>query len=226
MTCASRWLASTRRARSSTTSSSIAIRRPRRRSVDRRKPALPGFTNEPAQITTYRAGFDAFWELDVFGRDPLPVRAAAATADSFERRARRRARERGGGSGAQLLRAARTAAAAGRVGAQPRESAGDAASDPGAPRRRASARSRTSPARRRAWRRSKRACRRSAARSRSASIALRCRSRAAGRARVSIWRRAPYPMLAKALPLGEPDAPSRRPDVRAAERRLAASTRA
>jgi len=36
--------------------------------ADRRSEAIPGFTDEPRTISTYRAGFDAFWELDVFGR--------------------------------------------------------------------------------------------------------------------------------------------------------------
>jgi len=37
-------------------------------SLDKRKEAIPGFTDERREVTTYRAGFDAFWELDVFGR--------------------------------------------------------------------------------------------------------------------------------------------------------------
>jgi multidrug efflux system outer membrane protein len=52
-------------------------------SVDRREQAVPGFAEEPVDTTTYRAGFDAFWELDLFGRVRSSVRAAAATADSF-----------------------------------------------------------------------------------------------------------------------------------------------
>ncbi|HEV8658883.1 MAG TPA: efflux transporter outer membrane subunit, partial [Thermoanaerobaculia bacterium] len=53
-------------------------------SVDKRKQVIPGFTDEPRRITTYRAGFDAFWELDVFGRVRSAVRAASATAESFD----------------------------------------------------------------------------------------------------------------------------------------------
>src|SRR5262245_26662176 len=34
--------------------------------ADRRSEAIPGFSDEPRTISTYRAGFDAFWELDVF----------------------------------------------------------------------------------------------------------------------------------------------------------------
>jgi multidrug efflux system outer membrane protein len=53
-------------------------------SVDRRDQAIPGFSERPRPVTTYRAGFDAFWEIDVFGRVRSAVRAAAATAESFE----------------------------------------------------------------------------------------------------------------------------------------------
>jgi len=53
-------------------------------SVDRRDQAIPGLSERPRPITTYRAGFDAFWEIDVFGRVRSQVRAAAANAESFE----------------------------------------------------------------------------------------------------------------------------------------------
>jgi multidrug efflux system outer membrane protein len=53
-------------------------------SVDRREQAIPGFTDRPRTVTTYQVGFDAFWELDVFGRIRSAVREAAATAESFE----------------------------------------------------------------------------------------------------------------------------------------------
>jgi multidrug efflux system outer membrane protein len=52
-------------------------------SVDRRDQAIPGFSERPRPVTTYRAGFDAFWEIDVFGRVRSQVRAAAADAESF-----------------------------------------------------------------------------------------------------------------------------------------------
>ena len=52
-------------------------------SVDRRDQALPGFSDEPRSLTTYRTGFDAFWEIDLFGRVRAQVRAASAIADSF-----------------------------------------------------------------------------------------------------------------------------------------------
>jgi len=53
-------------------------------SVDRRDQAIPGFSERPRPITTFRAGFDAFWEIDVFGRVRSQVRAAAANAEGFE----------------------------------------------------------------------------------------------------------------------------------------------
>jgi len=53
-------------------------------SIDKRKEVVPGFFDEPVQISTYRAGFDAFWEVDVFGRVRSAVRAAAATAEGFQ----------------------------------------------------------------------------------------------------------------------------------------------
>jgi multidrug efflux system outer membrane protein len=51
--------------------------------VDHRDEAIPGFSEEPVRLTTYRLGFDAFWEIDVFGRIRSQIRAAAATADSL-----------------------------------------------------------------------------------------------------------------------------------------------
>jgi outer membrane protein, multidrug efflux system len=51
--------------------------------VDHRDETIPGFSEEPRRLTTYRLGFDAFWEIDVFGRIRSQIRAAAATADSF-----------------------------------------------------------------------------------------------------------------------------------------------
>src|SRR5262245_31965185 len=52
-------------------------------SVDHRDQPVPGFSEERREITTYRAGFDAFWELDLFGRVRSQVRAAAANADAL-----------------------------------------------------------------------------------------------------------------------------------------------
>ena len=52
-------------------------------SVDQRKQVIPGFTDEPIRTSTYRAGFDAFWEIDLFGRVRSAMRAASATASSL-----------------------------------------------------------------------------------------------------------------------------------------------
>ncbi len=53
-------------------------------SVDRRDQAIPGFSEEPRGVTTFRVGFDSFWELDLFGRVRSQIRAASATAQAFE----------------------------------------------------------------------------------------------------------------------------------------------
>lgn len=53
-------------------------------SVDHRNQQIPGFSAERRNITTYRAGFDAFWELDLFGRVRSQMSAAAATAEGLE----------------------------------------------------------------------------------------------------------------------------------------------
>ncbi len=52
--------------------------------LDKRKAVIPGFTNDAKKTTTYRAGFDAFWELDLFGRVRSSVKAAKATAESYQ----------------------------------------------------------------------------------------------------------------------------------------------
>jgi multidrug efflux system outer membrane protein len=52
--------------------------------VDVREQGQPGFRDEPVQINTYRAGFDASWELDLFGRVRAAIAAASANAESFE----------------------------------------------------------------------------------------------------------------------------------------------
>jgi multidrug efflux system outer membrane protein len=53
-------------------------------SVDRREQSVPGLSDSPIDTTTYQAGLDAFWEVDLFGRVRNAVRAAAATAQSFD----------------------------------------------------------------------------------------------------------------------------------------------
>jgi len=50
--------------------------------VERREQVVPGFTEEPIATSTYRAGFDAFWEIDLFGRVRSAVQAASAIAAS------------------------------------------------------------------------------------------------------------------------------------------------
>jgi len=52
-------------------------------SVDRRDQAVPGFFDTPLGITTYRLGFDANWEIDVFGRLRSAVQAATANAEAY-----------------------------------------------------------------------------------------------------------------------------------------------
>ncbi len=53
-------------------------------SADVRDQALPGFTDQPLRINTYRAAFDASWELDVFGRVRAAIAAASANAESLQ----------------------------------------------------------------------------------------------------------------------------------------------
>jgi multidrug efflux system outer membrane protein len=52
--------------------------------VDVRDQAQPGFRDEPTRVNTYRAALDASWELDLFGRVRAAVAAASANAESFE----------------------------------------------------------------------------------------------------------------------------------------------
>src|SRR5688572_16991401 len=52
--------------------------------IDVREEAVPGFSNEPVRRTTYRAGFDMFWELDLFGGVRSAVSASEATAQAYE----------------------------------------------------------------------------------------------------------------------------------------------
>ena len=52
--------------------------------VEWREQAVPGFTGEPIRTTTYRAALDMFWEIDLFGRVRSATRSAAATAQEYE----------------------------------------------------------------------------------------------------------------------------------------------
>jgi multidrug efflux system outer membrane protein len=53
-------------------------------SIDARDQAIPGFSDEPVAITTYQAGLFASWELDLFGRVKSAIAAAEANAESFD----------------------------------------------------------------------------------------------------------------------------------------------
>ena len=53
-------------------------------SFDVRDQVIPGFTEEPLKVKTYRAALDASWELDLFGRVRASVAAASANAESFD----------------------------------------------------------------------------------------------------------------------------------------------
>ncbi len=52
--------------------------------VDRREQAVPGFTDEPVRTSTFRATLDAFWEVDLFGRVRAAMEAAGAEAQALE----------------------------------------------------------------------------------------------------------------------------------------------
>jgi multidrug efflux system outer membrane protein len=191
---------------------------------DRRSEAIPGFSDEPRTISTYRAGFDAFWELDVFGRVRNQVRSAAATAEQyaaalddvrvsvaaevgrnyFELRGlqqRLSVAERNLASQQQTVRLTRVRDGEGF--GEPQDVASASAH--------AAAIEASIPPIRNAL----------AQRERRLAVLTGTRP---GSLDVDLAPRA-YPVLAKALPIGEPDTLlRRRPDVRAAERRLAAAT--
>jgi len=48
------------------------------------KQQIPGFFNKPATINTFRSGFDAYWEVDLFGRVRHSVAAAASDDQAVE----------------------------------------------------------------------------------------------------------------------------------------------
>lgn len=52
--------------------------------VDVREQAQPGFADEPVRTNTYSAGLQAAWELDFFGRVRAGIAAASANAERFE----------------------------------------------------------------------------------------------------------------------------------------------
>jgi outer membrane protein, multidrug efflux system len=51
---------------------------------DRRKAQQPGFSEQPIATETYDLGFDAFWEIDLFGRVSSAVEAARADAEAAQ----------------------------------------------------------------------------------------------------------------------------------------------
>lgn len=53
-------------------------------SVDVREQGQPGFRDEPLRTNTYRAGLDASWELDLLGRVRSAIASASATAESLD----------------------------------------------------------------------------------------------------------------------------------------------
>lgn len=192
-------------------------------SIDRREQAAPGLSNEPIDTTTYQAGFDAFWEIDLFGRVRSAIRAASANAESldaalddvrvsvaaevarnyFELRGLQQqvaVTERNLVNAQETLRLSRVRRDAGFGEEQ------DVAS---AQARVAGVEAFLPPLR-------------AAIAERENRLAVLTAVRP-GQLAVDLAPRA-YPALAKALPLGDPSALLRqRPDVRAAERRLAAA---
>jgi multidrug efflux system outer membrane protein len=192
--------------------------------VDRRQQAVPGLTDEPVTTTTYRAGFDAFWEIDLFGRIRSAVRAASANAESFDaaiddvrvsvasETARNYFELRG--LQQQLAVTERSLANARetlRLSEVRRDSGIGEEQDVASARARVAAVEAGLP------------LFRTALAEREHRLAVLAGVRP-GELTVSLAPR-PYPTLAKALPLGDASALlRRRPDVRAAERRLASAT--
>jgi outer membrane protein, multidrug efflux system len=192
--------------------------------ADRRNEAIPGFTNEPRTISTYRAGFDAFWELDVFGRVRNQVRSAAANAEYyaaalddvrvsvaaevgrnyFELRGlqqRLAVAERNRSNQEETLRLTRV---------RDDEGFGEPQDEASAAAHAAAIEASIPPIRNAIAQRVNRLAVLTAVKPGALDVDLAPRS---------------YPVLAKALAIGEPDTLlRRRPDVRAAERRLAATT--
>ena len=191
--------------------------------IDVREQAVPGFLDEPTRTTTYRAGFDASWELDLFGRVRAGIAAAAANAQSFEAalsairvsvaadvalnyfelrgiQQQLSVLDRSLANQRETLRLTQARRDAGIGGEQ------DVAS---AAARVASIEAAVPPLR-------------TALAVREHRLAV-LTGRSPGQLQIDLSPRV-YPVLAKAIPLGAPDSfLDRRPDVRAAERRLAAA---
>jgi multidrug efflux system outer membrane protein len=192
--------------------------------VDLREEAIPGFSDRPRRLTTYRAGFDAFWEIDVFGRIRSQIRAAAATAEGFEADVddvRVSVASEVARNYFELRGLQQQLAVADRSLANQRETLrltevrrdagfGEEQDVASAAARVAAIEASIPPIR-------------SAIAGRQHRIAVLI-ARRPGDLDVDLSPR-PYPALARALSIGEPDTLlRRRPDVRSAERRLAAAT--
>ena len=191
--------------------------------IDVREQAQPGFRDEPLRINTYRAALDASWELDLFGRVRAAVAAARANAESFEAalssvrvsvaadvalnyfelrgiQQQLAVLDRSLANQRETLRLTQVRRDAGIGGEQDVASASA----------RVSAIEAAVPSLRTAL----------AVREHRLAVLT---GRAPGQLRVNLEPRA-YPVLAKTIALGPPDQLlDRRPDVRAAERRLAAT---
>lgn len=192
-------------------------------SVDRREQVAPGFSDEPLDTTTYSAGFDAFWELDLFGRVRSAVQAASATAGSLDAEldavrvsvaaevARNYFELRGFQQ--QLTVTERSLTNAGetlRLTEVRRDAGIGEEQDVASARARVSAVEALLPPLRTAI----------SAREHRLAVLIGVRP---GELAVDLSPK-PYPVLAKALPLGDPaQLLRRRPDVRAAERQVAAA---
>jgi len=192
--------------------------------VDHRNEQVPGLASEPVRVTSYSLGFDAFWEIDVFGRIRSQVRAASATADSFEADVddvRVSVAAEVARNYFELRGLQQQLAVADRSLANQRETLrltevrrdagfGEEQDVASAGARVAAIEASVPPIR-------------SAIAERAHRLAVLIAVRP-GELRVDLSPR-PYPVLAKEIAIGEPDTLlRRRPDVRSAERRLAAST--
>jgi len=193
-------------------------------SVDRREQAVPGLSDAPVDTTTYRAGFDAYWEIDLFGRIRSAVRAAAANAQSVDAAlddVRVAVAAEAARSYFELRGIQQQIAVTERSLTNARETLrlSEVRRDSGIGEEQdvASARARV------AGVESSLPPLRSALAEREHRLAVLTGVRP-GELTINLAPR-PYPALAKALPLGDPASLlRRRPDVRIAERRLAAAT--
>ena len=192
--------------------------------IDRASQQVPGFTNEPLALTTYSTGFDAFWEIDIFGRVRNQARSAAATAESYAALVddvRVSVAAEVARNYFELRGLQQRLAVAGRSLANQQESLrltrvrqdagiGEEQDVASAAARVAATEASIPPIRAAIARTQHRLAVLIGVRPNDLDVDLAPR---------------PYPTLATALPIGEPDTLlRRRPDVRAAERRLAAST--